>query len=405
MPKVSVIIPTYNRAELLYQAIASVLSQTYGDFELIIVDDGSTDNTRSVVEGIGDDRIRYIWQENQQRCVARNTGIDAALGDYLAFLDSDDLWLPRKLELQLAALNVHSQARASHGRCIRMGPNLEYIYPQELLVSDDRVRCCDVRETLLVRNIFSSQGVVAHREVFEQAGGFDPALPHGEDWDMWIRLSAFTPFCLVNEPVGIYRVHPGCRTSNPVSTLAGDMIIIEKHRESMTLLMKTKAELYSYAIHAAKAADQSLPEAEEWTMAALERAVEVRDHKAIMDAFVGFAVAGDCSLAEYTSRAGRLKERVAQINSLGGKETVRVWMSSFWLSVAHAFRARGLHYQAAQAALRAMRSGGLRALDRGLLSTGTRSVLSAIGFSKDDASAKREREISDFLRVLLKEEK
>ncbi len=402
MPKVSVIIPTYNRAELLKQAIASVLAQTYEDFELIIVDDGSTDDTKSVVESIGDVRIKYIWQTNQQRCVARNTGIAAAEGEYLAFLDSDDLWLSQKLELQLAAIEQHPDAGASHGRCIRMGPNLEFLHPQELLVSDKEVRCCDVRDTLLTRNIFASQGVVVRRSLLEKAGGFDPALPHGEDWDLWIRLSALTSFCLVNEPVGIYRVHPGCRTSNPVSTLAGDMKIIEKHCGSMTPVMRQQAEMYSYATHAAKAAALNIFEAEDWSVAALDLATALGDKTAIRDAFVGVAIAGECSFAEYSIRAKELAKRVAQINFLGGRESAGDWLSAFWQLAAHALRARQRHLQAANAAFRAVRCGGLRGLNRGMLSTAIRSLLAAVGFSKDDAPAKREREISDYLQALLK---
>lgn len=404
MPKVSVIIPTYNRAELLKQAIASVLAQTYGDFELIIVDDGSTDDTKSVVESIGDNRIKYIWQTNQQRCVARNAGIAAAEGEYLAFLDSDDLWLPKKLELQLAAIEQCPDAGASHGRCMRMGPNLEFLHPQELLVSDTEVRCCDVHKTLLVRNYFASQGVVVRRSLVEKTGGFDPALPHGEDWDMWIRLSALTPFCLVNEPVGIYRVHPGCRTSNPASTLAGDMIIIEKHSESMTPVMRSRAEMYSYAIHAAKAAEQHISEAEDWTIAALEKAAETGDKTAVRDAFVGVAIAGDCSLAEYAARGIELAKRAGQVNSLGGREPVGDWLSAYWQLAAHALRARQRHIQAAQAAFRAIRNGGPQRLNRGILSTALRSVSAAAGLTNDDAATKRESEISDYLHALLDEQ-
>lgn len=106
MPTVSVVIPTYNRAELLSRAIDSVLAQTYDDFELVVVDDGSTDDTEAVVTGYDDDRVRYLAHEtNEGANPARNTGIEAAEGEYVAFLDSDDEWQPRKLEAQLDRLS------------------------------------------------------------------------------------------------------------------------------------------------------------------------------------------------------------------------------------------------------------------------------------------------------------
>jgi glycosyltransferase involved in cell wall biosynthesis len=105
MPTVSVVVPTYNRARMLHRSVESVLAQTYEDFELIVVDDGSTDHTRNVANSYDDDRLTYIRHgENQGASAARNTGIEHASGEYIAFLDSDDEWLPRKLERQVAAL-------------------------------------------------------------------------------------------------------------------------------------------------------------------------------------------------------------------------------------------------------------------------------------------------------------
>ena len=100
-PLVTVIIPTYNRAKTIERSINSVLSQSYSNLELIVVDDGSSDNTKSVVENIDDSRVRYIWQNNSGACAARNNGINNARGEYIAFNDSDDTWKPNKLEKQL----------------------------------------------------------------------------------------------------------------------------------------------------------------------------------------------------------------------------------------------------------------------------------------------------------------
>ena len=119
-PKVSVIVPTHNRADLIEYSIRSVLAQTYPDFELLVVDNGSTDSTRSVVDGIGDPRIRYIYQENSGGPAGpRNTGIRESRGEYVAFLDSDDLWVPTKLARQVEVLEKRPAVGLVYGQFTR----------------------------------------------------------------------------------------------------------------------------------------------------------------------------------------------------------------------------------------------------------------------------------------------
>lgn len=400
MPLVSIIIPTYNRSKLLRQAVASVLAQTYQKFELIIVDDGSTDDTKSVIEAIADDRIRYIWQENQQRCAARNTGIAAAQGEYLAFLDSDDLWLPRKLELQLSAIDRHPDISASHGRCVRMNQDFEFIYPHELYSCTGPEWVGDVRESLLLRNSFVSQGVVAHRRLFETVGGFDVSLPHSEDWDMWIRLSAITHFSIISEPVGIYRIHSGNRTNNPVSTLKGALIIIEKHSQYMTPVMKKIAELYSYSNHAARAAFLQLPEASIWLTEACNRAISLGERDIIRHSFVGHAIVGQNSLRDYQARAHELREWVGIANRQGGCEQEKAWLAAFWGAAAQACRGRGDNILAVRAALKALASG--TPLDRGVISTCLHCMLAlSTQLLTQKHTTRQEQEIRTFLSSLL----
>jgi glycosyltransferase involved in cell wall biosynthesis len=186
-PRVSVIIPTYNRSAIMKRAIDSVLAQTFTDFEMIIVDDGSDDDVKSVVDVYCDERIRYIRHEkNCGLSRARNTGIENARGFYVAFLDDDDEWLPRKLELQLDHLSRRPRVDASFTGCIHWdeesGREVDTTIPSETAAEP---------ADLLMKNTYlgASSSLVVKKYCFETAGCFDEALPSCEDWDMWIRLA------------------------------------------------------------------------------------------------------------------------------------------------------------------------------------------------------------------------
>jgi len=199
-PTVSVIIPTYNRAHLVGRAIRSVLNQTYQDFEIIVVDDGSTDNTEEVVKGFNDGRIRYIRHDkNKGGAAARNTGIKVARGEYIAFLDSDDEWLARKLEKQMALFETSDS---------RVG----VIYCRWYVVDDDAGFVKQDKDQALCRGhiwhtllegscaIFTPLAIV-RRECFENCGGFDESLPSYQDLDLWLRIAQYYHFDFVNEPL------------------------------------------------------------------------------------------------------------------------------------------------------------------------------------------------------------
>lgn len=201
IPAVSVIIPTYNRAQLVCRAIRSVLGQSYGDFEILVVDDASTDDTEAKVKALGDTRIRYLRQrENQDVSAARNRGMRAARGQFIAFLDSDDEWLPEKLELQL--------------RVMRKAPQtVGLVYTGEIARHDDgseRIRLPvhrgDVLEALLLLNITGagSTSVLMRRDVVRVVGFFDETIPAMEDYDYWIRVARFYQFDFVNQPLVRY---------------------------------------------------------------------------------------------------------------------------------------------------------------------------------------------------------
>ncbi|MCS6924694.1 MAG: glycosyltransferase [Candidatus Binatia bacterium] len=198
MPKVSVIIPTYNRCELLREALASVCAQTYQDFELIVVDDGSHDETAAVVHEFAG--VRYVWQPHRGVSAARNHGVTLSTGEWVAFLDSDDLWQPRKLEKQIAFVTAQPEVQICqteelwlrHG--VRVNPQRKHRKPSGDIFAPSLARC-----------LVSPSAVMLRRELFEEVGGFDERLPACEDYDLWLRIAARLPVYLIDIPLVIKR--------------------------------------------------------------------------------------------------------------------------------------------------------------------------------------------------------
>ena len=202
MATVSVVTPTYNRARFLPDAVTSVLSQTFGDFELIIVDDGSDDNTRDVLAPfLADRRVRYFHQENQGQSHARNLALKQATGDCIAFLDSDDVWAPDKLEKQLAVLQANPGVDIVHG-------DEATIDEQGKVISFENMKRCSGRITryLLADNSVSITTALVRRRCFDEMGGFDTSVGVADDYELWLRFSA--RYCYQYEPgiVASYRV-------------------------------------------------------------------------------------------------------------------------------------------------------------------------------------------------------
>lgn len=192
---ISVVIPTYNRAGLLKKAVDSVLGQTFRDFELIVVDDGSSDGTEALLSSYGD-RLLSIRQENRGPSAARNRGVREAHGELIAFLDSDDWWDREKLSLQVKAMEENPEYPVSHTQ--------EVWYRREKLLPQKKIHrkprgfifaqclpiCCVSVSTLIIR-----------RSLLVEAGGFDEGFPCCGDYDLWLRLSAKHPFLLVDKPL------------------------------------------------------------------------------------------------------------------------------------------------------------------------------------------------------------
>ena len=209
-PRVSVVIPAYNAASTIGQTLDSVFSQTFRDFEVVVVDDGSTDQTRDVVAGYGD-RIRVLSKVNEAKPAAtRNLGVHAARGDLVAFLDADDWWREDKLERQVAVFD---------GR-----PDVGLVYTADATVDSAgkvlSVNPCPaeargrIYELLTVRNAMVGSSVMARREAIARAGGFDESLTSIENWALWIRISRDWAIEYIDEPLTLYRVHEGNRSSN-----------------------------------------------------------------------------------------------------------------------------------------------------------------------------------------------
>ncbi|MEB3267960.1 MAG: glycosyltransferase [Leptolyngbya sp.] len=203
MPQVSVIIPSYNAIAHLPMAVQSVLHQTFTDYELIIVNDGSTDGTDQWLRPLSDPRIRPLWQPNQGKSAARNAGIQAARSPLIAFLDADDLWEPTKLEQQVAYLAAHPEVDVVYTWTALADANG---HPTGRLIAHRAEG--DVWPDLMRANILTCGSTPLIRaDCFQQVGLFAPDLPFAQDWEMWIRLAARFQFGVVPAPLVRYRQH------------------------------------------------------------------------------------------------------------------------------------------------------------------------------------------------------
>ena len=201
MPLVSVVIPTRDRRDSTAEAVASVLAQTWRDLELVVVDDGSADGTAEHLEAsFSDPRLRVLRQENRGVSAARNRGVGATSGAWVAFLDSDDLWLPGKLERQLAAVAEPPGWAACHTE--------EVWYRRGRWANPRKVHAKHggwIFPHCLPLCTISPSSILLRREVLASLGGFDESLPACEDYDLWLRLAAFHPVLLLAEKLTVKR--------------------------------------------------------------------------------------------------------------------------------------------------------------------------------------------------------
>lgn len=245
-PAVSIIIPAYNHARFLPQAIGSALEQTFQDLEVIVVDDGSTDNTCQAVLDITDQRLQYRYQPNRGLAAARNTGLQVANGEYVAFLDADDIFFPCKLELQVGWLRRHEDYGFVAGGwdCIDEQGKVLWQYkpgahPPRLDIASWLLNCHVNPVSVLIR-----KGWV------DKVGGFDESFRRVEDWDLWLRLAyAGCKMGWVNEAVCGYRLSPGQMTKDAASQKRTMARVLDKFFSQAGLpaeLQMLKAKVYSH---------------------------------------------------------------------------------------------------------------------------------------------------------------
>jgi glycosyltransferase involved in cell wall biosynthesis len=232
MPKVSVIIPTCDRAEYLRVAIASVLNQTFQDFELIVVDDASTNNPSELVESFHDDRIKFFRHEARKGgSAARNTGIVNSKCDYIAFLDDDDEWFPDKLARQMALL----LASPPEVGCIYTGYVTVDRSTGETRGQKIPQKRGDLSSDLLSENCLGgTSSVLLKRDCFDKVGLFDEKLPSFQDYDLWIRISRKFHFDYIREPLLRYYLHQQKIWRNLEALNQGMCIMFRKYGDYRT---------------------------------------------------------------------------------------------------------------------------------------------------------------------------
>lgn len=231
MLKVSVVIPAYNAMTYLPETVESVLKQTFSDYEVLIINDGSSDHIVEWADQATDPRVRIISQQNQGVSAARNTGIAQAQGEYIAFLDADDLWEPTKLEKQVG--------------CLEANPSVGLVYTWTALIDQfgqptRRVWTSHIEgnvwEQIVVNDMISNgSSPMVRRRCFETAGVFDPNISSSEDRDMWTRIAVNYPFAVVKEVLTFYRRHPHNTTNQRQKMIQDLRQVIEKTFETAPL--------------------------------------------------------------------------------------------------------------------------------------------------------------------------
>ncbi len=240
---VSIILPTYNRASYLDRAISSVLKQSYSNFELIIVDDASKDNTEEVVRSFKDERIIYIKNpRNLGGAGARNVGIKRAKGSFIAFQDSDDEWHPEKLKIQMEAFeNAEPDVAVVYTAFIRKVGDKEFIVPPPNVKKTEGYI---YRELLYHINFVGTPTAVVRKKALENVGLFDERFPRLQDWDLFLRLAKKYRFKFIKKPLLTAYDIPGNISSNIDALIKALRLLLGKHYEEIRKDRKLISKFY-----------------------------------------------------------------------------------------------------------------------------------------------------------------
>ena len=241
-PTVSVVIPTYNREQFIERSIKSVLNQTYQDFEIIVVDDASIDNTKEVVAGFNDQRIKYVRHEkNRGEAAARNTGIKLAEADYIASHDSDDEWLPEKLAKQIQVFeNCSPEVGVVYTGFWKEESGEKTYIPFEGVNKKEG----NIHQELLKGNFIGSPVTLIKKECFEKAGMFNEEISNLVDWELWLRVSKYYHFKYIDEPLVIAHYHSDNVSSNHHAFIEALESVLEKYSDEFASDKKLLAKHY-----------------------------------------------------------------------------------------------------------------------------------------------------------------
>lgn len=253
-PLISVIIPTYNCGKYIREALEGVFNQTYKNYEVLVIDDGSTDNTKEVLKEY-EQKIKYFYQENKGLSITRNRGIKEAQGELIALLDSDDIWLPEKLELQTDLILKNDKTGMVFcgcymvdeiGKIIRKMPQKKYSCKSKFF------------DALLITNIVIGSGAtpLVRRQCFEKIGLFDEKLKSAEDWDMWLRILRFYDIKSIELPLAKVRMRPDSISapSNAGLMLENELKVCNKNFSDAMLKKKIFLKNRSYSMRYFRAA-------------------------------------------------------------------------------------------------------------------------------------------------------
>lgn len=247
MPLISVIIPVYNGEKTIKETIESVLNQTFSNLELIVINDGSLDLTLNVISSIKDPRLKVFSYNNAGVCMSRNRGIERTCGEFISFLDADDIWTPDKLEMQLKALQANPQASVAYSWVDYIDKYGNFFHHGNHITING-----NAYEKMLIENILENgSNPLIRRQALINVGTFDQSLTLAEDWDMWLRLASHYDFVCVPYPQILYRNSSGSESTNVLKMEKACLKLIEQafNRAPASLQYlkkKSLSTLYNY---------------------------------------------------------------------------------------------------------------------------------------------------------------